>query len=161
MHRLNWSFLVHFFGIMFFDQISEIYLISSPLTLSRWPWCQIWPFYSLSKVIYLKRKDFDKKWKSKFFQCLEWKFLPISSSPTKYHCTKLLHVSKFKNIVCLFVNRGSSRFWGGVKIGGRERFKWGFLIKIHNIMKKNYIWKSEMLMLYKEIPPKTVKRHFT
>ena len=36
--------------------------------------------------------------------------ISISSSQTKYLSTKLLQVSKFKNIVCLFVNRGSPRF---------------------------------------------------
>ena len=45
---------------------------------------------------------------------------------------------KFKNIVCLFVTEVVQNFEGGVKIGGRERFKWGFLIKIHYKMKKIY-----------------------
>ena len=56
-----------------------------------------------------------------------------------YLSTKLLHVSKFKNIVCLFVTEVVQDFEGGVKIGGTGPFKWGFLIKIHNVMKKIYI----------------------
>ena len=56
-----------------------------------------------------------------------------------YLSTKLLHVSKFKNIVCLFVTEVVQDFEGSVKIGGTGPFKWGFPIKIHNIMKKNYI----------------------
>ena len=67
-------------------------------------------------------------------------------------------MSKFKNIVCLFVTEVVQDFEGGVKIGGTGPFNWGFLIKIHTIMKKSCIWKSEMLMLYKEIPPKTMKK---
>ena len=56
-----------------------------------------------------------------------------------YLSTKLLHVSKFKNIVCLFVTEVVQDFEGGVKISGTGPFKWGFLIKIHNIMIENYI----------------------
>ena len=65
-------------------------------------------------------------------------------------------MSKFKNIVCLFATEVVQDFEGSVKIGGTGPFKWGFLIKIHNIMKKNYIWKPEMLTLYKNIPPKII-----
>ena len=50
-----------------------------------------------------------------------------------------MKVPKFKNIVCLFVTEVVQDLEGGGKIGGTERFKWGFLIKIRNIMKKNYI----------------------
>ena len=53
--------------------------------------------------------------------------------------TKLLHESKFKYIVCLFVTEVVQDLEGGGKIGGTERFKWGFLIKIHYKIKKNYI----------------------
>ena len=67
---------------------------------------------------------------------------------------------KFKNIVSLFVKEIFQDFEGGVKIHGRERFKWDFLIKIHNIMKKNYICKPEILMLYKKYDLKPIKRVF-
>ena len=59
-----------------------------------------------------------------------------------YLSTKLLHVSKFKNIVCLFVTEVVQDFEGVVKIGGRERFKWDFFIKIHTIMKKKIHMKT-------------------
>ena len=47
-----------------------------------------------------------------------------------------MKVPQFKNIVCLFVTEVVQDFEGVVRIGGRERFKWGF---IKNIMKKIYI----------------------